>query len=59
MAKGQNRQKYKSSKLKVAGTSLISNRPIKVLMIPPEHRLEAKPILDSLNSIQVPMKRTR
>jgi Fe-S-cluster containining protein len=56
-AKEQNRQKYKSSKLKVAGTSLIANRPIKVLMIPPEHRHEVKPILDSLNSIQVPMKR--
>ena len=56
MAKEQNRQKYKSSKLQVAVTSLIANRPIKVLMIPPEHRLEAKPILDSLNSIQVPIK---
>jgi Fe-S-cluster containining protein len=59
IAKEQNRQKYKSSKLKVAGTSLISNRPIKVLMIPPEHRLEVKPILVSLNSIQVPMKRSK
>ncbi len=59
MAKEQNRQKYKSSQLKVSGTSLIANRPLKVLMIPPEHRLEAKPILDSLNSIQIPMKRSR
>lgn len=58
-AKEQNLQKYKSSKLKVAGTSLIANQPIKVLMIPPEHRLEVKPILDSLNSIQVPTKRSR
>lgn len=59
MAKEQNRQKYKSSKLKVAGTSLIANRPIKVLMIPPEHRHEVKPMLVSLNNIQVPMKRSR
>jgi len=58
MAKEQNRQKYKSRKLKVAGTSLIANRPIKVLMIPPEHRLEAQPILDTLNSIKVPTKRS-
>jgi len=59
MAKEQNRQKYKSSKLKVAGTSLIANLPIKILMIPPEHRHEVKPILDSLNNIQVPMKRSK
>ena len=59
MAKEQNRQHYKSNKLKVAGTSLIANHPIKVLMIPPEHRHEVKPILDALNSIQVPMKRSR
>ena len=59
MAKEHNRQHYKSNKLKVAGTSLIANRPIKVLMIPPEHRHEVKPILDALNRIQVPMKRSR
>ncbi len=51
MASIENRRQYKTNHLPNTPANLITNRPIKVLMIPPEHRPEIKPILNSLNSI--------
>ncbi|MCJ7774233.1 MAG: YkgJ family cysteine cluster protein [Desulfobacterales bacterium] len=35
-------------------SGLIKNHPLKVLLIPPEHREEVKPLLESLQNIRVP-----
>lgn len=51
MASMQNRDHYKMNTLKRPGTDLVSNMPASVLMIPPEHRIKVKPILDALFSI--------
>jgi len=51
MASQENRRQYKTNHLPNTPANLIANRPIKVLMIPPEHRAEMQPILNSLNSI--------
>jgi hypothetical protein len=56
MASHKNRFDYKTNNLLTPPADLIANRPVKVLMIPPEHWPEVKPILNALNRIQVPMK---
>jgi Fe-S-cluster containining protein len=48
------RCEYGKDNLKSPPDRLIGNRPIKVLMIPPEHRLQLKPVLSRLNSIKIP-----
>lgn len=55
MASKENRHSYKINKLKNPDTGLIPNMQIKVLMIPPEHRIKVKPILNALQNIKVPV----
>ena len=51
MASKENRYNYRTSSLKNTDSGLITNIPIKVLMIPPEHQIKIKPILKALESI--------
>lgn len=51
MATKENRDHYKMNTLKRPGVDLVSNMPVNVLMIPPEHRIKVKPILEALLSI--------
>jgi hypothetical protein len=53
MASEKNRQAYENNALKCATTGLIANQPLKVLMIPPEHRTKIEPILKSLREIRI------
>ena len=48
MAKKENRDRYKKNALKPLGADFVSNLPIEVLMVPPEHRNKVKPILNTL-----------
>ncbi|QTA92448.1 YkgJ family cysteine cluster protein [Desulfonema magnum] len=54
MASDNNRQCYKDSTLTNPCDGLISNAPIKVVLVSPEHKDKAEPILRSLQSIKVP-----
>jgi hypothetical protein len=49
----ENRQAYQEGKLKCASSGLLANQPLKVLMIPPEHRTRMEPILQSLRNIRI------
>ena len=51
MESKDNRKRYWTNGLKHVESGLISNRAMKVLMIPPEHRMKAKPILDRIQRI--------
>ena len=53
MASEKNRLAYENNKLKCSTTGLIANQPLKVLMIPPEHRAKIEPILKSLRQIRI------
>ncbi|MGD8470817.1 MAG: YkgJ family cysteine cluster protein [Desulfobacteraceae bacterium] len=53
MAPQENRNHYENNRLKCANAGLISNQPLKVLMIPPEHRTKMEPILKSLQEIRI------
>ena len=48
----ENAENPLSSKMINPSSVLIKNHPLKILMIPPEHREEAQPILDALNQIK-------
>jgi Fe-S-cluster containining protein len=52
MASKENRDHYKMNILNHRGADLIPNLKIKVLMVPPEHRMMVKPLLDALLSIK-------
>jgi Fe-S-cluster containining protein len=52
MAGQKNRQAYQEGQLDCASTGLIANQPLKVLMIPPQHRTRMEPILQSLRDIR-------
>ena len=52
MASKKNRHNYKMNTLENPDADIIPNLKIKVLMIPPEHRIKIKPILNTLQSIQ-------
>ena len=52
MAEQGNRQAYQQGKLNCVSTGLIANQPLKVLMIPPQHRTRMEPILQSLRKIR-------
>ena len=52
MASKENRDHYKMNILNHRGADLIPNLKIKVLMVPPEHRMKVKPLLDALLSIK-------
>jgi hypothetical protein len=51
MAKKENRDRYKKNALVNLGADLVSNMPIEMLMVPPEHRNKIKPILNALFAI--------
>lgn len=54
MARAENRFAYEANALAISDKPLVSNRPIKVLMIPPEHRNKIQPILNALHDINLP-----
>lgn len=54
MASSENRQAYEEHRLECAASGLIPNEPLKVLMIPPEHRTKMESILQSLRNIRFP-----
>lgn len=47
-----NRENLLSGKMINPSSVLIRNHPLKILMIPPEHRERAQPILDALNELK-------
>lgn len=49
----ENRQAYQEGKLDCASNGLIANQPLKVLMVPPQHRTRMEPILESLRNIRI------
>lgn len=51
MENKKNRDPYRMNTLKHLEADFVSNIPIKVLMIPPEHRNKIKPFLNALMSI--------
>jgi Fe-S-cluster containining protein len=53
MAPQENRSHYENNRLKCANGGLISNQPLKVLMIPTEHHTKMEPILQSLRNIRI------
>jgi hypothetical protein len=59
LATKENRRAHEANALKFPNAPLISNLPIKVLMIPPEHRMHIQPILNALNNINVPANNTK
>ena len=48
----ENGESLLSSKMIIPSSVLIKNHHLKILMIPPEHREEAQPILDALNKLK-------
>lgn len=52
MAAGENRDTYAAGVSPGGGPCLAPNRPLKVLMIPPEHRKRAAPLLQQLDLIR-------
>jgi hypothetical protein len=53
MAPEEDRNHYENNRLKCDNAGLISNQPLKVLMIPSEHRSRIEPILQSLRDIRI------
>lgn len=51
LASDDRREQYESGRLLCQNLGLLPNRPLKVLMVPPEHREAVGPILDALNRI--------
>jgi Fe-S-cluster containining protein len=49
----KNRELYKRNELQGQSNTLISNMPIPVLLVPPEHRKKIEPFLSALNSLLV------
>jgi Fe-S-cluster containining protein len=54
MASDDKRKSYKNGKLAHSDSKLIPNAPIKILMVFPEHKAGIMPILQALQSINVP-----
>jgi hypothetical protein len=53
MADEKRRSAYAAGALPCTGGGLIANRPLRVLMLPPEHRAQAEPYLRKLREIRV------
>jgi hypothetical protein len=53
MASKVNLHHYENNTLKCSNAGLISNQPLRVLMIPPQHRTKMEPILQSLRKIRI------
>ena len=56
MTSKKNQDNYKMDTLNHPGVDFVSNHKIKVLMVPPEHRIKVKPVIDSLLNLQRPEK---
>lgn len=52
MASADNRRAFCENRLGTVPLGLIPNRPIKVLMVPPEHRDETGPVINALMNIR-------
>ena len=52
MASKENCGNYKMNTLNHPGADFVPNLKIKVLMVPPEHRIKVKPVLDALLNLQ-------
>jgi Fe-S-cluster containining protein len=52
MASKENRGNFKMNTLNHPGVDLVPNLKIKVLMVPPEHRIKVKPVIDALLNLQ-------
>jgi hypothetical protein len=53
LASAEKRRDYAGGALHCAGNGLIANRPLKVLMLPPEQRERIAPILSKLRAIRI------
>lgn len=53
LAADENRRAYQSGLLAGSGSGLIANQPLKFLMIPPEHRIQAEPLIQKIRSITI------
>jgi hypothetical protein len=53
LASEENRKAYAGGALHCTGNGLIANRPMKVLMLPPEQRERIAPILNKLRAIRI------
>lgn len=53
LASDENRRVYQSGQPAGNGSGLIANYTLKVLMIPPEHRLRAEPLIQKIRSISI------
>jgi len=53
MSSAENRQAYIENRLDCGAIGLIPNRPLKVLMVPPEHQGKIEPILKQLREIKI------
>ena len=53
MSKDENREAYRGSALHCSANKMIPNQPLRVLMIPPEHRQNMEPILKQLRQIKL------
>ena len=53
VSKRENEKRCRDGKINCEKAALIDNRPMSVLMIPPEHREKVKPILDRLYRISI------
>ncbi len=48
-----NREKYRTGRLVCQGIDLLPNRPLKMLMVPPEHQTRIQPILTAIQRIEL------
>ena len=53
LANSENRRLYTSGRLGPPPESLVSNQPVFVLMIPPDHRARIQPLLKEIRGIQI------
>jgi hypothetical protein len=53
LSSDENRRVYQSGRPAGSGSGLIANYPLKVLMIPPEHRPRAEPLIQKIRSITI------
>jgi len=56
MESEDNRKNYSMEVLKEIGKDLIKNMPMPLLLVPPEHKQQIKPIINSLQTIKVRRK---
>jgi Fe-S-cluster containining protein len=52
LAESQNRRAYAAGQLGPPGEGLLANRPLTVLMIPPEHRAAIRPLIRAIQALR-------